>query len=43
MPYHTVRFDRACDEAVKHLGGYEAVDEAIFAYFDALERKPTVS
>jgi hypothetical protein len=41
MGIRNVRWERTCDLAVESLGGYEAIDEALFIYLDALERDPT--
>jgi len=40
MNGRSIRWDRACDLAAESLGGYEAIDESIFVYLEALHGDP---
>ena len=40
MASRNVRFDPNCDEAARALGGYEAIDDSLLSYLDALHREP---
>lgn len=40
MAGRAIIFDKSCDEAAELLGGYEAIDESLFIYLEALHRKP---
>ena len=40
MSSRNIRFDPECDKAADKLGGYEAIDDSLNAYLDALDREP---
>jgi hypothetical protein len=40
MAGRAIRFDQECDKAAEALGGYEAIDDSLNAYLDALDREP---
>jgi hypothetical protein len=40
MSGRNIRFDPECDAAARLLGGYEAIDESLFIYLEALDRNP---
>jgi len=40
MSNRNIRYDPECDTAAELLGGYEAIDESLDAYLDALDREP---
>jgi hypothetical protein len=41
MPGRNIRYEPSCDLAAEALGGYEAIDEALFVYLEALDRNPS--
>jgi hypothetical protein len=40
MTTRAVRYDTECDKAAESLGGYEAIDDTLYVYLEALHREP---
>jgi hypothetical protein len=40
MAGRSIRFDNDCELAAEKLGGYEAIDDSLYAYYGALQLEP---
>ena len=40
MATRSIRFAESCNRAAAVLGGYEAIDDSLYAHYDALHRRP---